>query len=318
MATVVVLQGQLEEEARRGRRPALAGPVPTVQHADGAGPPAGEGAGQVDGPHVLLVGVREAGPGVHRRTVDVQPVGVGRGDVGGGAAESPCRRRDVCAQVGDAVGLLGVAGGLQPLGLPVARAQGRREAGRGRHRSPAPAGAARLHRPLVRRVGGERRSRVGDEGLPSRQHRAAFPCEPAVGRVGPVDDDAEGRLRPAPPRRVQGPGERAVVGVDADGVNETVDRECGGPQRASWPRRHDDAPQGPLRTCAVGRLRASRQRAGHCGARGDTGGRGEEGAPAEPVHVMLPESPGPCRDWRRCSRGRRTTTPRCRSVSPSE
>ena len=87
VAPVVVLEGQLEEQARRGRRPALAGPVPAVQHADGAGSPAGKGAGQVDGPRVLLVGVGEAGPGVHRRPVDVQPVGVGGGDVGGRAAE---------------------------------------------------------------------------------------------------------------------------------------------------------------------------------------------------------------------------------------
>ena len=295
VAAVVVVQGQLEQEARGGRGPPLAGPVPPVQHADRAGPATVQRTGQVDGAHVLLIGIGEAGPGVHRYPVHIQAIRVGGGDVGRGALQGACGRRDLGAQVGHAIGLLRVPGGTQPPGLPVGGAQPRRERGRSRDRPPSLGSTTRLDRPLVRRVGGERWPGIGDEGLAGRRHRAAVPHEPAVGRVGPADRDAGGRLRHPTPGPLQGPGERAVVGVDADGIHETVDRERSGPQRAGWPR-SGGARQGPLRMLITGGRGASRQRAGHRGARGDAAGRGEEGAPAEPVP---PHAPPISRTWSR-------------------
>ncbi len=232
-------------------------------------------------------------------------------------AEGACRRRDLGAQVGDAVGLLGIAGGLQPLGPPVGRPQRRREPGRGRDRPPVAGRATRLHRPLVRRVGGEGRSPVGDEGLAGGRHRAAVPGEPELGRVGPAHHDAEGRLRDGAARCLQGPGERAVVGIDADGVGEAVHRERRRSQRATRRGRGTRAPQRPVGVHTVGHRGAGRERAGYRGARGDAGGRGEEGAPAEPVHVTRPRSCAPCRGCRRCSTRCPTATPRCRPASPS-
>ncbi len=133
-AAVLVPQGQLEEQAGLGHRPALAAAVPAVQHPDRAGPAGGHDPGQVDGPRVLLVGVREAGPAVHRCPVHEQAVGVGGGDIGGGAPDGARWRVHLCAQVGHPVGLHRRGGGTQPLALPVAVAERRREAGRGRHR----------------------------------------------------------------------------------------------------------------------------------------------------------------------------------------
>ncbi len=198
VAAVVVPQGQLEQEARVGRGPALAGPVPPVQHADGAVPPAGEHARQVDGAGVLLVGVREARPGVHRRAVDEQPVGVGGGDVGGGAAEDAGRRHDLGAQVGDAVGLCGVARGAQPLGLPVGGPQCRGEPGRRRDRPP--------RSPLCRGAGpSTRRPRRRRAWVLRRPRRPAGPTArgrcPTRSRSGPGRCGGPRCGRPsAPPR----------------------------------------------------------------------------------------------------------------------
>ena len=252
---------------------------------------AGEGAGQVDGTRVLLVGIREAGPGVHRRPVDVQPVRVGRGDVGGGAAEGACRRRDLGAQVGDAVGLLGVAGGPQPLGPPVGRPQRRREPGRGRDRPPAgrPGHAAAPSTRTPRRRRGavpRRRRRPGERTAPCRCPRPA--------RAGPGRSGAPRCGRPSARRarpdacRVQAneqssgstpTGSTRPFTVSADGRSVPP----GGPASGSC------APQGPLRRPRRRpRAAPSRERAGHRGAGGDAGGRGEEGAPAEPAHVRPP------------------------------
>ena len=177
------------------RRGAPARPVPTVQHADGAAPPARSPCRS--GPRRARTARRGTRSWATRPPVR-RPRTAGRcarrRRTRWHAVDGAGGRCHLGAQVGDAVGLLRVTGRPQPLGLPVAVAQRRGEARRRRHRSPAPTRPAGLDRPLVGRVGGEWRSRVGDEGLASRRHGAAVPCEPAVGRVGPADHDAGGRL----------------------------------------------------------------------------------------------------------------------------
>ena len=78
--------------------------------------PGRRASGEVDGADVLLVGVGEARPGVDGVAVDVEAVGVGGGDVGGGPLDRAGGRGDVGAQVGDPVGLGRGAGRFEPLG----------------------------------------------------------------------------------------------------------------------------------------------------------------------------------------------------------
>ena len=240
-------------------------------------------------PRVLLVGVGEAGPRVHRCPVDEQPVGVRGRHVRRGAPERARGRRHLAAQIRHAVGLGRRARRAEPLGLPVGGPQRRREGGRRGQGTPFQGVTPRLHRPLVGRVGGEGRPRVGDEGLPGRDHCAAVPHDPGLPRVGPADHDAVAGLLHLAPRRLQRPGERAIVGVDADLVGGPVDREPGGAQRARGRRRQHAGPaQAAFGIRRPGRGGDSGERTGCRGAGGDPGGGGEERAPAEPAHVMPP------------------------------
>ena len=163
VAAVGVPEGELEEQTGSGGGASLSRPVPAVQHSDGAAPPSGHRAGQVHGAHVLLVGIGEAGPRVDRRPVHEEAVGVGGGDGGGGAGHGAGGRGHLGAQVGDAVGLLRVAGRAQPLRLPVAVAERRGEARRGRHGAPprprVPGPAPSTGRRRRRRGPGRRRRR---------------------------------------------------------------------------------------------------------------------------------------------------------------
>ena len=195
------------------------------------GRPPASAPGEVHGAHVLLVGVRETRPGVHRRPVDVQPVGMGGGHVGGGARHGAGGRGDLGADVGDPVGLLRVSGRAQPVGgCPVALTQGRGEVCRSRDRTPARIGAAGLDGPAVGGVRRERRASVRDEGLRGGIHRGRLPYRAAQAGIGASEHNAEGRLCGVPPAGLQHPGELAVVGVDPHRVREPVDRERGGAQ----------------------------------------------------------------------------------------
>ncbi len=246
-AAVLVEQGQLEEQSRVGHRPPLPAAVPPVQHPDRAGAARGDGAGQVDRPRVLLVGEGEARPAVDRRPVHEEAVGVGGRDVGRGAPDGARRRVHLGPQVGHTVRLRRRGGGPQPLALPVAGPQRRREAGRGRHRPQRQARAAGLHRPLERRLGRQRRAPVGHEGLTGRGHGAAVPDDRAVTRIGPAQHDAVPGLHHLAPACTQRPGERAVVGVDADGVDGPVDRQTTGVQGPGRGRRRVGACERPPR-----------------------------------------------------------------------
>ena len=134
-------------------------------------------AGQVHRPRVLLVGVREAGPRVDRvrRRRTAGRCAPRRRRRWRGATRAG-RRRDLGAQVGErgrAAARRRPGAATGPASRPSRSAVVKRAgADTGPQRRPPPAG---LDRPLVGRVGGERRAAVGDEGLPSRDARGRCP-----------------------------------------------------------------------------------------------------------------------------------------------
>ena len=110
-------------------------------------------------------------------------------------------------------------------------------------------------------------------------------------------DHAVGRLRRAPARRLQRPGERAVVGVDPHRVRQTVDRQPVGAQRTGRRRRRVGIPAtgsaAPTPAPGPGSTPEPRRPCARCdGAGGDTGRGGQEGAAAEAAHG----DPAPDRD----------------------
>ena len=322
---VVVPQRELDEEPGRRGRPALARSVPAVQDAEGAGPAARHRSGEVHGAGVLLVGIAEARPRVGRGAVDEEAVRVRRGEVGRGAGQRARRRRDLRPHVRHPVGLPGGGGGPEPSGRPVGVAQRGGEPPGPRYRPPLLGVAPRLHGPLVGGVGGEGRTPVGDEGLAGREHRAAVPGRRPVPGVGPRHPDAGARLPDLAARGVQGPGERAPVGVDAHGVHEAVHGQAAGVQGPGRSRGDALAPHRlrPVPRVAAGSRGTGRVRAGGArrdGGRGHPGRGGQERAPAEPgtAHGDLTRRPpARCRGWRRCRSRPPTARPRGRPASPS-
>ena len=273
--------------AARATRPAGPGPARTSGAARRwrwsrrpAGPPVRSTAADV-----LLVGVGEARPGVHRRPVHVQPVGVGGRDVGGGPPEGAGRRGHLAAQVGHPVGLLPV----RPPGCSHCAFQSPARSAvvkwPARRRVPTSRRAPGLDGPPVGGVGGQRRPAVGDEGLPGRRHRAAVPDEPGVAGVGAPHHDAVGRLRggrgpwPAASRRTSSRRGRSPPGRQA------VDREPARAQRAAG--RGAGASSVPATLGRAGRRSLEpvpRHGPAGGGAGGDAGRGGQEGAPAEAAH----------------------------------
>ena len=194
VSPIVVPERHLEEETgRRGRAP-LARSVPTVQDAEGVGAARADGAGEVDGPDVLLVGIGEAGPGVDGDPVDKEAVGVGGGDVGGGPPDRAATGwGDLLAQVRDPVRLGGGACRSEPrCRRPVGVTQTGDERGGTRRRAPLPGGRLGPHGPAVGGVGGQGRTVVGDECLLGGLDGAAAPDGALVARVGAADLDPVG------------------------------------------------------------------------------------------------------------------------------
>ena len=203
------------------------------------------------------------------------------------------RRRDLGAQVGDAVGLLRGAGRAQPLGLPVAVAQRRGEARRRRDRSPRPPRRPGLDGPLRRRRRRRAPARRRHEGLPGRGHGAAVPDDArrGPGRCGaPRCGTPSGPRRRA--RRLQRPGERAVVGVDPHRVGQAVDRERTGPQRPGGTVPRHRARRAARRRAARRPAPPRRRSAPAATAPAATPRRrGEEGAAAEAAHGVPAPDP---------------------------
>ena len=180
---------------------------------------------QIDRSDVLLVGIREAGTEVHPIAVDEELIGVGGRNERSRPLQGSRWRRHDGPDVGHDIGLLGGRLRLEPFGGPVLQAQGGHEAAARRRSAPVAGVVLYFDRPRVGRIGRQRRSPVGDEGLAGRCNLATVPDQRGVERIGPMDGDAVAQLTGTAGGRPEDPGKAAGVGINAHGVCRPVHRE---------------------------------------------------------------------------------------------